>query len=157
MKKLILGILLVFPFILKAQTPYKFGIGAGYQPFNKEFTINSKLYLKSGDALELILSSDKRFNKATLLFDANLPITSKNLKIVAGVGTHVGVWKDGFRTNSYTTNPVIGMDGILGLEYRIPKLPVSIQAHYQPSVDFIGNTEFFPYKEQLGIVFKIIL
>jgi hypothetical protein len=64
-----------------------------------------------------------------------------------GFGAHVGFW-NGDNTYSYWGNQgtqyvVIGLDGILGLEYSFMFLPVNISLDWKPELNLIGYTGFW--------------
>ena len=62
----------------------------------------------------------------------------------AGFGAHIGFW-DGNNTRwgddrSYT---VIGLDGILGLEYNFTEIPVNFSIDWKPSFNLVGYSGFW--------------
>lgn len=65
------------------------------------------------------------------------------LKWYAGPGAHVGVfnnkWKD-FRDNNSSVS--IGIDGVLGLDYKINNAPLNVSLDWQPSFNFVGYNYF---------------
>jgi len=142
----------------KKPNPYHFGAGIGYNPsLTQPVSINLKFYTQKGNAFEFIGYNLQTGYRLTALFTPYFAISRDgNLRGLIGPGIHIGWWKDQYKTNSYTTNPIVGGDGIVGLEYRIPKIPLSIQAHYQPSADLAGNNEYFYGKEMLGVVARFV-
>ncbi|WP_460675715.1 hypothetical protein [Hymenobacter coalescens] len=89
----------------------------------------------------------------TLLFEKHWTIVPdvKNLQWYVGAGLHAGAYRGRYyyvveyrrkhkdRTYVYFTDdevyPVFGADFILGLEYKIPDLPLVISADYKPYFD----------------------
>jgi hypothetical protein len=142
----------------KKPNPYSFGAGVGYNPaLNSPVSINIKFYTQKGYSFEFIGYNLQTGYRLTALFLPYFPIDRKgNLRGLIGPGIHIGMWKNEYKTNSYTTNPIIGGDGIVGFEYRIPKIPLSLQAHFQPSADLAGNNEYFYGKEMLGVVARFV-
>ncbi|CAN5716373.1 hypothetical protein BH10BAC3_BH10BAC3_17250 [soil metagenome] len=140
----------------KKPNPYHFGVGAALYPNLKEpYALDFKFYTKGGHSLEFIAYNLQTAYRLTALFNPYFPIgRTGNLRMVIGPGLHVGMWKDGYKTNSYTTNPIIGVDGIAGIEYKIPKVPLSFQVHFQPSADLAGNNEFFYGTKWAGAVVR---
>lgn len=138
--------------------PYKIGFGFGYHPKLKDPYIASfKFYTKNNNAWEFIGYNLQNSWKLTTIFNPNLPLNKKgNFRAIAGPGLHIGLWKERYIRNSYTTNPIVGIDAMFGLEYRIPKLPIAFQFHYQPSFDFAGNNDFFLFAPQAGGQIKIV-
>ena len=142
----------------KKPNPYKFGIGAGFYPgLTEPFALDVKFYTKTGNSFEFIGYNLEKAYRLTALFNPYFPINRQgNLRIVVGPGLHMGFWKEEFKTSNSYTNPIIGMDGIAGMEYRIPKLPLSFQLHYQPSADLIGNNEFYFDSKWCGAIMKFV-
>ncbi len=60
------------------------------------------------------------------------------LQWYVGTGIHFTMYNEGeFDGNSY-----FGVDGVLGLDYKIKNAPLNISLDWQPSFDFAGNTGF---------------
>ncbi len=139
--------------------PYRIAGGVGYNPKLVEpYLLSLKFYMKSGNAFELIGYNMKESWRGTLLFNPYTPLSKDGrFRFVIGPGVHVGWWKEDYKKNNYASNPIVGVDGIVGFEYRIPKLPICVQGHYQPSIDFAGNNEFFYDNQRIGAVVRIAL
>ncbi len=60
-----------------------------------------------------------------------------------GPGAHVGFWKRNYR-EKYNSTADIGIDGVLGLDYRIPKSPINLSLDWQPSFSILGNAGLSP-------------
>lgn len=59
-----------------------------------------------------------------------------------GVGAHVGFWDAGNNPNlpkSYSGS-VIGVDGVLGIEYTFDEIPLNLSLDLLPTIDLIGYT-----------------
>lgn len=59
-----------------------------------------------------------------------------------GAGAHVGFWNAGYnpRLDVTYTGPVIGIDGILGLEYTFDEIPLNLSLDILPSINLVGST-----------------
>lgn len=125
--------------------PYHFGFGVGYQPQIKEnFFASMKVYSKKGNAVQFNAFNYTDAFRTSAIMLPNFPITKDgNWKLLMGLGGHIGIWKNGLNTNSYRTNPIIGLDGLLGTEVCIPKLHLAFQAQFNPNADLFGNNETF--------------
>jgi hypothetical protein len=141
----------------KKPNPYRFGVGAGFYPNLKEpYAVDFKFYTKRGNSMEFIGYNLETAYRLTALFNPYLPISRDGkFRLVVGPGVHIGMWKDEFKTNNSTTNPILGIDGILGFEYRVPKLPLSFQLHFQPSADLVGNEEYFYDSKWAGGIIRL--
>lgn len=68
----------------------------------------------------------------------------EGLKWYIGGGGHVGVWSDSWK-NRYPTREnglAIGVDGVLGLDYKIKGAPLNLSFDWQPSFNIIGYNYF---------------
>jgi len=123
---------------LKAQD-YKTSLGlrAGFP-----YGLTIKHFMNETNAVEGILASNYGGFIATALFE-NEHWTGKypGLNWYWGVGAHVGFWNAG--ANKYLkstySGSVIGVDGILGLEYTFDEIPLNISLDVLPSVNLIGS------------------
>jgi hypothetical protein len=60
-----------------------------------------------------------------------------------GVGAHIGFWDGGTNpnlANSYNGGAVLGVDGILGLEYTFDDIPLNLSLDLLPTVNLFGST-----------------
>jgi hypothetical protein len=144
MKKIvtIFIILLCLTSISYAQD-YNTGIGLR-GGFSNGLTI--KHFISSKSALEGIFASRWRGLEITGLYEVhNRAFNSEQLKWFIGFGGHVGFWngdyaKWGTPGIAYT---VIGVDGILGIEYSFREFPVNIGVDWKPAFNFVGYTGFW--------------
>ena len=60
-----------------------------------------------------------------------------------GPGVHVGFWKRNYR-DKYNSTVDIGIDGVLGLDYKIPSVPLNLSLDWQPSYSVVGNAGLSP-------------
>lgn len=63
-----------------------------------------------------------------------------------GLGGHIGFW-NGYAGHPWFTNnrsyTVIGVDGIVGIEYNIEEIPINISLDVKPAINLIGYTGFW--------------
>jgi hypothetical protein len=67
-----------------------------------------------------------------------------------GYGGHIGIWSEEWRRkNNYTdkSNISVGIDGILGLDYKLKNTPINLSIDWQPSFSLIQTY----FKNQGGI------
>ena len=72
-----------------------------------------------------------------------------------GAGAHYGSFP-GEAGRKYYTNPdktytVLGIDGILGLEYNFGEFPFNVSLDFKPSLNFSGGELFWPDELALSI------
>lgn len=68
------------------------------------------------------------------------------LKWYIGPGAHVGVYNSKYSGNSY-----IGIDGVLGLDYKFQGAPINMSLDWQPSFEFGTGRGFYGNWGGLGI------
>lgn len=54
-----------------------------------------------------------------------------------GPGAHFGFWRKNSRV-AYNSRMDVGIDGVLGLDYKIPDLPINISLDWQPGFSVLG-------------------
>jgi hypothetical protein len=97
---------------------------------------------KAVEALGYISSDGFRL---TGLYELHNDITSiEGLKWYIGGGAHVGIWSDTWKTKYPTRNGglAIGVDGVIGLDYKIQGVPLNLSFDWQPSFNLIGYNYF---------------
>jgi hypothetical protein len=120
---------------------YKTAIGVKVYPG----AITVKHFIANNRAVEGLgyISSDGF--RLTGLYELHNDIVSvTGLKWYAGAGGHVGVWSDTWRTKYPTRNDgmAIGIDGVLGLDYKLSGIPLNLSFDWQPSFNIIGYNYF---------------
>ena len=70
-----------------------------------------------------------------------------------GYGGHLGVWSEEWKKNnpSHNAGIALGVDGILGLDYKIKNAPLNLSLDWQPSFNFVGASYFESGWAGLGI------
>ncbi len=138
MKKALLVIIIVAGLAISSYgQDYKTAIGlrAGVP-----YGLTVKHFVSQQNAFEGILASRWGGFVATVLYE-NEHWTGEypGLNWFFGVGAHVGFWNN----NPYVTGDggsVIGLDGILGLEYTFDEIPLNLSLDIMPSFNLIGST-----------------
>ncbi|WP_207493841.1 hypothetical protein [Aridibaculum aurantiacum] len=54
-----------------------------------------------------------------------------------GPGAHIGFWRKSAQV-AYNSRIDLGIDGVLGLDYKIPKVPLNISLDWQPGFSVLG-------------------
>lgn len=115
-----------------------------------------KHFLSNGNAFEGIIGSWANAFSVTGLYEWHAPTTVKGLKWYYGVGAHATVYREGYyyyregkkgrpyRYYRYNENGTgVGVDGILGIEYKIPPIPFALSLDLKPSVEFNTNNRIY--------------
>ncbi len=54
-----------------------------------------------------------------------------------GPGAHFGFWRKNSRV-AYNSTMDVGIDGVLGLDYKIPNIPINVSLDWQPGFSVLG-------------------
>ena len=60
-----------------------------------------------------------------------------------GPGAHIGFWKDEY-SKDYNSKADIGIDGIIGLDYKFKGVPINASVDWEPAVTLVGTAGFTP-------------
>lgn len=114
---------------------YKTAIGVKFYPTG----VTLKTFVRSNAAFEAIGYFWDRGTRITALYEYHHNLSeSGSLKWYIGPGAHVGFYKPAF----YDGGTSLGIDGVLGLDYKFPGIPINVSLDWQPSYEF-GNYEGF--------------
>lgn len=109
--------------------------------------ISFKHFLTDKNALELIGYFWSRGMRITGLYEIHGPITgATGLQWYIGPGAHVG-----FYNNKHGDGTFIGLDGVIGLDYKFRGAPINMSLDWQPSFEFGDGRGFVGSWGGLGI------
>ena len=109
--------------------------------------ISFKHFLTDRNAIELIGYFWSQGIRITGLYEIHGPISgASGLQWYIGPGAHVG-----FYNTKYGDGAFIGIDGVLGLDYKFNGAPINISLDWQPSFEFGDNRGFVGSWGGLGI------
>lgn len=111
--------------------------------------ISFKTFVVPRNALELTGYFNKYGTRITGLYEIhrNL-IKAGNLKWYAGPGAHISFYK---YKGYFGDKAIAGVDGVLGLDFKINKAPLNLSADWQPSFEFADNRDFEGGRGGVGI------
>jgi hypothetical protein len=105
--------------------------------------ITLKHFIKKNTALEGIAFFWNRGVRFTGLYELHFDINgAPGLKWYVGPGAHVGFYSNNDYNKKYYYNDgryngtFIGIDGVLGLDYKINNTPLNLSLDWQPSFEF---------------------
>jgi hypothetical protein len=156
---LIIGSLLFFGNSAKAQDykpNYQFALGLKFGGY--ENGISGKYFMTDNTAIEGILGFRSHGLVVTGLYEINQKaFSTEGFRFYYGFGAHVGgvgagVYKRfGGDNEFYGSNQILlGADGIIGLEYVIPKSPIAVSLDLNPRIE-LATGPFFDIAPGLGI------
>jgi hypothetical protein len=66
------------------------------------------------------------------------------LKWYVGPGAHIGTWNDKWKKDypGRESGLQLGIDGVLGLDYKFKGAPINLSFDWQPSFNFVGYNYF---------------
>ena len=112
----------------------KYGITPGLrigQSYENWYSFSARKNFRAGSA-ELILTPSKTRFTITGLYALQFPIDGvRGLSYFYGGGAHIGL--------AALPAPAIGIDGIMGVEYDVPGIPILVSIDMKPGYDFTGG------------------
>ena len=111
--------------------------------------ITFKSFIAPNRAVELIAHLWNQGTRFTGLYEIYGDIEgAPALKWYVGPGAHLGLYdKDRYAGS----RAVIGVDGVLGLDYKINKAPLNVSLDWQPSFEFADERGFSGSWRGLGV------
>lgn len=145
MKKKIVALfaLLVAMFSTNAMAQ-DYSLAVGVRGGGEMSGLTVKYNLNSVNSIEGIVNFMNGVN-LTGLYEFNTPILDA-LDFYYGAGASVGAW-DTVDGSSFS----VGIDGVIGIEYVIPKIPLALSLDYKPFFNIIGDTGFRAADLGLGV------
>ena len=81
----------------------------------------------------------------TILNEKYTPFANaENLTWYIGYGGHFNLWSERYKLNnpSKSAGVAVGVDGMLGLDYKLKNTPINLSVDIQPAFNFVGATYF---------------
>jgi hypothetical protein len=160
MKKITLYTFILASFLLISKQSnaqnYKTAVGLKFGGFENGISI--KYFTSSDVALEGILGFRQNGLVVTGLYEVHQEAFGvPELKFYYGAGAHIGAvgsgdyQRFGGSTVFYNKSQILlGADGVLGLEYKIPQAPIAISLDLNPRIE-LASGPFFDIAPGLGI------
>lgn len=156
MKKLLIVFITSFTFLVCSNAQdYSTGIGFRGGP---AIGLTVKHFFNYRSAFEGLLATRWRGFEITGLYEIhNQAFGVERLNWYYGFGGHVGFW-NGDYTSSYWGDAgigytVIGIDGILGIEYNFKEIPINISLDWKPTLNLSGYSGFWGDDGALSVRF----
>jgi hypothetical protein len=160
MKKLLFGLLFLVSILLigkqSSAQGYQTAVGLKFGGYENGLSI--KYFTTSDIALEGVLGFRSHGVDITGLYEIHQEAFGvKELKFYYGAGAHIGaegagVYQtyDGSNETYNQSHILLGVDGVLGLEYTIPQTPIGISLDLNPRVE-LATGPFFDIAPGLGL------
>ena len=150
MKKIILLLFVVYPILVNAQD-YNTSVGfRGGESWGFTYRICSN-EVNAAEALLSFRVGGMQFTAMKEIFMPVLLKYSDHFFLYTGYGGHLGYSRWDYKNNYYENkfhgrymkaSPLLGIDGVLGLEYKLFKYPFTAGLEFKPFAEF-GGRRFF--------------
>lgn len=146
---------------LKASSSYNLALGLR---FGETSGLTLKYIHENGTGIEGILDVWQDAFRITGLFEITKSLDPRELRFYYGGGGHIGagprssyfIRDNRFIYRYYSGYSAVGIDGIVGIEYKIPQIPLAISFDLKPMVEMnTGGFSYFSLDPGLGIKFCI--
>ena len=135
-------------------TGYKKAIGVKMYPS----AISYKSFLTNSKAIEVLGYFTLDGFRTTIMMEKYSAFANtEQLSLYIGYGWHLGIWSEEWKKNNPTHKAgiAVGVDGILGLDYKIKNAPLNLSIDWQPSFNFVGSSYFESGWAGLGIRYTL--
>jgi hypothetical protein len=117
-----------------------------------------KQFVSQRSAFEGIISSRWHGFLITGLYEIHQNVFNNNrFNFYYGFGGHVGYWNVGRYDHPWYKNSgqytAFGVDGILGLEYSFPGVPINLSLDWKPMLNLVNYTGF--WGDDVGLSVRI--
>ena len=155
-KLLIIGIIMLSGALSVNAQDYLTGIGLRGGTSNG---VTIKHFLSEDNAVEGILSLRWGGIMVCGLYEFEKYMSTPGLSWYYGAGAHIGFWNSTKNDipwadvdDNYT---VIGVDGIIGIEYTFDGFPINISLDWKPTLNLVGTTDFWGDEAAFSIRYTI--
>ena len=122
-------------------SPYKKAIGFKLNPG----AISYRSFYTRNKAVEGIGFISLDGFQLTILNEKFTPFANaENLTWYMGYGGHFNLWSEKYKLNnpSKSAGVAVGIDGMLGLDYKLKNTPINLSVDIQPAFNFVGASYF---------------
>ena len=122
-------------------SPYKKAIGFKLNPG----AISYRSFYTRNKAVEGIGFISLDGFQLTILNEKFTPFANaENLTWYIGYGGHFNLWSERYKLNnpSKSAGVAVGIDGMLGLDYKLKNTPINLSVDIQPAFNFVGASYF---------------
>lgn len=139
MKKIIIVLTFVMATAVVSAQDYNAAIGLRG---GESQGITFKTFVGGSSAFDIILGTHYHGLNFTLLYEIhkNDIFGVDNLAFFYGFGGHLGFYNSTYwpwAYEHYSSGPVIGIDGVVGIEYTFDEIPINISLDIVPSINII--------------------
>jgi hypothetical protein len=132
-----------------AQAPYDHAIGL---KFPGGVSVTYKTFITDTRNIEAEFTAWHQGFRVAGLYEFNFYSFDNipELSWFVGPGAHIGFWKNQEDKN-YNSQADVGIDGIIGLDYKFKGVPINVSLDWQPAITIIGDAGFTPVFGGIGV------
>ena len=122
-------------------SPYKKAIGIKLNPG----ALSYRSFYTRNKAVEAIGFISLDGFQLTIINEKYTPFANaENLTWYIGYGGHFNLWSERYKLNnpSKSAGVAVGVDGMLGLDYKLKNTPINLSVDIQPAFNFVGASYF---------------
>jgi hypothetical protein len=115
--------------------------------------VTFKTFITKTNALELLMGTGywgNNFAFAGYYEWQNATGWTPNLDWFAGPGVHIGFWNETYQ-EEYSSGVLVGVDGVVGLEYTLEDIPLNFAFGVGPSIQFTGGPDPFYWNGGISV------
>lgn len=109
--------------------------------------LTGKYNFDASNSIEGIIDFTRGVN-VYALYERNVPVIGQGFNFFYGAGANLGGWKE---HGKYPFT--MGVNGIVGLEYKFNSIPLLLAVDYKPCLNFVGRTGF--HAADFGLSIKV--
>lgn len=131
---------------------YSTALGLKVYPGSGGGAVTIKHFITDMHSVEGLGYFWERGGRVTGLYEFNWDINgAPGLKWYVGPGAHIAFYNDKYYNNVTTGGSYValGLDGVIGLDYKFNHIPLNLSADWQPSFDF-GNNRYNGFGGDFG-------
>jgi hypothetical protein len=142
MKKILFSLFFVFVITQAKAQDYNTGIGLRGGWFSG---LTVKHFIGESSALEGLLETRWKGFNITGLYEKHKRFPVRRFYWYYGFGGHIGFWNGGDVSwiNETNNQTIIGIDGIIGIEYNFREVPFNISLDWKPAINLVGYSSFW--------------
>jgi len=136
--------IILFITTANAQAPYNRALGV---KFPGGLSLTYKKFITDTHNVEAQLTAWHQGFRVAGLYEFNFYSFEKvpELSWFVGPGAHIGFWKHTQDSSkNYNSQADIGVDGIIGLDYKFKNAPINVSVDWEPAITLVGSAGFTP-------------
>ena len=107
-------------------------------------SISFKQFLNEKTAIEAYFSFGDPLALGAML-EFHKPLSASGLRYYYGAGGYLGFVKTtNVNTQKTSTSPNIGAQGVIGLDYKFPSVPLNLSLDWKPELNIVSDINFEP-------------